>query len=158
MTRCERVMNALQHKEGDRVPKGEPWIEGSLANRLLGKAYPLDYQHYGRDLEIRNFLNMDLINLGDWPSEEIRTDDKGNRKFRSLYGYEFIDNGKSRHVTKPPVDDMEEADKYRMPDIRKVSGKIISDFKKHTDLFVMGQIGGPVSMLDEMFPMEDYLV
>ncbi len=158
MTHRERVVNAFLHKEGDRVPKGEPWIAGSLANKLLGQAYPLDYQHFVRDREIRSFLNMDLINLGDWPSEEIGMDSNGNRKYRSLYGYEFIDNGKSKHITKPPVDDIDHADKYRIPDIGKVSGKIISDFKKNTDLFVMGQIGGPVSMLDEMFPMEDYLV
>jgi uroporphyrinogen decarboxylase len=158
MTKKERVLNALLHKEGDRIPKGEAWIEGSLANRLLNKNYPLDYQHFERDSEVRKLLNMDLINLGDWPSEEIGVDEKGNKIFHSLYGYEFAFSGKSKHIIKPPIENIEEADRYMMPDIKKVSGKIISEFSKNTDLFVMGQIGGPVSMLDEMFPMEDYLV
>jgi hypothetical protein len=101
---------------------------------------------------------MDLVNLGDWPSKEVGIDLNGNRIYRSAYGYEYIYNGVSRHITRPPIDDIEDADKYRMPDIREVSGDIIRRFKDTTDLFVFGQIGGPVSMLDEMFPMEDYMV
>lgn len=158
MTKIERVLNALHHKEGDRIPKGENWIDGSLANKLLNTDYPLDYQHPQRDLEVRKLLNIDLINLGDWPSEEIGMDNHGNKVFRSLYGYEYASGVSSRHITKPAVENIEDADKYQIPDIKKVSGQIITDFKKNTDLFVMGQIGGPVSMLDEMFSMEDYMV
>jgi len=157
MTRKERVLSALKHKEGDRVPRGEIWIDGSLTNKLLGTDYPLDYQHYERDLMVREFLNVDFVNLGDWPTEEIGMDNHGNKIFRSIYGYEFV-SGKSKHITKPPIKDIEDADQYKVPDIKKVSGKIISDFVKNTDFFVMAQIGGPVSMLDEMFSMEDYMV
>lgn len=157
MTKRERVLKAIQHKEGDRIPKGETWIEGSLANKLLGTNFPMDYQYTERDLKIRELLNIDLINLGDWPSEEIGVDSHGNKVFKSIYGYEFA-SGKSKHVTKLAIDDIEDADKYQIPDIKKVSGKIITDFKNNTDLFVMGQVGGPVSMLNEMFPMEDYMV
>lgn len=158
MNKIERVLSAFQHKEGDRLPKGETWIEGSLANKLLAANYPLDYQHVERDIKVRELFNIDLINLGDWPSKEIGIDKNGNKIFKSNYGYEFVTNGISKHIIKPPIDDIEDADKYQIPDIKKVSGKIITDFKKNTDLFVMGQVGGPVSMLDEMFPMEDYLV
>jgi len=157
MTKRERVLNAFQHKEGDRIPKGEAWIDGSLANKLLCSNYPLDYQHAERDFKVRDLLNIDLINLGDWPAEEIGVDNHGNKVFKSLYGYEFA-KGKSKHITKPAVEDIEDADKYQIPDIKKVSGEIITNFKNNTDLFVIGQVGGPVSMLDEMFPMEDYLV
>jgi Uroporphyrinogen-III decarboxylase len=158
MNNRERILTAIAHKEGDRVPKGEICIEAGLANRFLGKDYPNDYQHYERDLDIRKVLHMDLVNLGDWPSVEIGVDANGNKVYRSAYGYEYIYNGKSKHITKPPIDDIEDADKYKMPDIRKVSGDLIRQFRDTTDLFVFGQIGGPVSMLDEMFPMEDYMV
>lgn len=158
MTRKERVSNAIRHKESDRVPKGEIWIEGSLANRLLNSSYPVDYQSYERDRKVREFLDIDLINLGDWPSEEIGTDEAGNRKYRSIYGYEYVNSGKSRHITRPPIDDIENAGLYRVPDIKRVSGKIIEEFAATTDFFLFGQIGGPVSMLDEMFPMEDFMV
>lgn len=151
-------MTAINHREGDRIPKGETCIEARLANKLLNKDYPLDYQHYERDKAVRELLNIDFINLGDWPSEEIGINDKGNRVFRSIYGYDYIYSGKNKCIIRPPLEDIEDVDKYQVPDIRKVSGKLISDFSKNTDFFIFGQIGGPVSMLDEMFPMEDYLV
>jgi uroporphyrinogen decarboxylase len=158
LSRRERVRLAIGHREADRVPKGELCVEAELANRLLGKRYPLDYQHYQRDREVRELLNMDLINLGDWPAEEIGLDAEGNRVFRSVYGYEYSWSGLSRRILRPPIADIAEAHRYRVPDIRKVSGELIARFARETDFFVMAQIGGPVSMLDEMLPMEDFLV
>lgn len=158
MTRKERMAMTIRHREPDRVPKGEVWIDGSLANRLLGTTYPLEYQHYERDRNVRMLLNMDYINLGDWPSEELGQDASGNKVFRSNYGYTYITTGKSRHIIEPPLRDIADADRYPVPDIRKVSGEIIADFARTTDFYIFAQIGGPVSMLDEMFPMEDYLV
>ena len=60
MTRKERVLNAINHKKSDRVPKGETWIAPMLSNKLLKADYPLDYQNFERDLKVRNLLNMDL--------------------------------------------------------------------------------------------------
>ena len=69
MTKKERVRLALAHSEPDRVPKGEISIEAGIANRLLHSDYPDDYQHYERDRRIRELLNIDYINIGDWPTE-----------------------------------------------------------------------------------------
>ncbi len=158
MTHRDRVKSAIKHQEADRVPKGELWIDGQLANSLINKEYQNDYIHYQRDKEVRELLNIDLINVGDWPAEEIGIDASGNKAFRSIYGYEYVFNGKSKHITKPPIPDISDASKYRTPDIAQVSGKMVKDFSQGTELFVMAQIGGPVSMLDEMFPMEDFMV
>lgn len=158
MTKKERVINAIEHREADRIPKGEICIEGELANKLLNKEYPLDYQHYERDLNVRRLLNTDLINLGDWPSEEIGIDSYGNKIYLSVYGFEYGYNGKSKYIIKSAIEDINDYKKYIKPDIGKVSGKIISDFSRNTDLYIMGQIGGPVTMLYEMFSMEDYFV
>lgn len=157
MTKKERVLNALSHKSVDRVPKGETWIDGNLANKIMGTNFPTDYQHYERDLKIRSFLNMDLINVGDWPQKEIGFDNKGNTIYISNYGYEFIVCS-SKHITKPPVDDIEYANLYVKPDIKNVDPSLIKRYAEETDLFVFAQIGGPVSMLNEMFDMEDYMV
>ncbi|NQT60016.1 MAG: hypothetical protein HQ557_13615 [Bacteroidetes bacterium] len=158
MTKVERMTAAINHQEADKVPKGEICIEGLIANKLLGSDYPLDYQHYTRDKKIRELLHMDFINAGDWPADEIGKDGNGNTLYRSIYGYEFATNGVSRHITKPPLDNIEDAEKYPVPDSKKVSGALIKKYRETTDLYVMGQIGGPVSMLDEMFEMEDYMV
>ena len=158
MTKKQRVMQAIRHQESDKVPKGETAIDGELANRLLGTSYPLDYQHFERDRQVRELLHIDLINLGDWPAEKIGTDGEGGTIFRSLYGYEYRYSGQSKQVVKPPLDDIKEAASYPVPDITKVSGSLISRFAEQTDLYIFAQIGGPVSMLDEMFEMEDFLV
>jgi uroporphyrinogen decarboxylase len=157
MTKRERVLTALAHRESDRVPKGELWIDPGLANRLMGTDYPADYQHFERDRTVREFLNIDLVNVGDWPDEFLGTDADGNRRYRMIYGHEIATNGTSRRIVKPAVADIGDAGGYRTPDIGRVSGKLVREFRERTDLFVMAQIGGPVSMLDEMFPMEDYL-
>ena len=157
MTHKERVMAAIRHQPVDRIPKGETWIEGGLANRILGANYPTDYQHFERDLALRKHLGMDLINVGDWPSKIIGTDTKGRIIYRSNYGYDYIQLA-SREIVRPALEDIEDAEQYVKPDIANVDPTIVRRFAEESDLFVFAQIGGPVSMLNEMFPMEDYMV
>jgi len=149
---------AFSHRESDRVPRGELCIESDLANRLIGKEYPADYQHFERDLAVRQVLGIDFINLGDWPSEKLGIDEKGYQHYRSVYGDEYAMKGRAKTLIRPPLDDIADAAKYRVPDIGRVSGELVRRFATETDLFIMAQVGGPVSMLDEMFGMEDYLV
>jgi uroporphyrinogen decarboxylase len=158
MTKVERMEAAFAHRESDRVPKGELCIESGIANRLLGKDYPADYQHFERDLAVRQLLGIDFINIGDWPAEDLGLDDRGYRRYRSVYGEEYAMKGRAKMIVRPPLDDIANATSYPVPDIRRVSGALVARFARETDLFVMAQIGGPVSMLDEMFGMEDYLV
>ena len=156
MNSIERVLAAIRHQPTDRIPKGELWIDGDLANRLMGTQYPDDYQHFERDLAVRKFLNMDLVNVGDWPQWPIGVDDRGRTIYRSNYGYDFI-QGVSKHVVRPPLEDIEDAEEYVKPDISKVDASLVRRYAEESDLFVFAQIGGPISMLNEMFPMEDYL-
>ncbi|WP_273325878.1 uroporphyrinogen decarboxylase family protein [Vallitalea guaymasensis] len=158
MTKRERVYRAIAHKEADRVPKGELYIDPSLANSLLKKDYPLDYFHFQRDIEVRELLGIDMINLGDWPTEELGEDEEGNKIYRSNYGEEYIFNDKSKHIIKPGLMNIEDAENYPIPDITKCSGKLIKRFAEETDLFVFAQIGGPISMINEMLGMEDYMI
>lgn len=158
MTKKERVLAAIAHEQTDKIPKGEIYIEPNIANKLLGKNYPLDYQYFDREKEVRELLHIDLINLGEWPAEEIGTDKAGHKIFRSVYGYDFKSTGLSNHVCRPPVANIEDANKYQVPDIKKITGKDIVDFATKTDFFVFAQIGGPVSMTNEMFGMEQYMM
>jgi uroporphyrinogen decarboxylase len=158
MTKRERMRAAFAHRETDRVPRGELCIESDIANRLLGTNFPADYQHFERDLAVRMLLGIDFINLGDWPAEKLGIDEKGYQRWRSVYGEEYATKGRAKRLIRPPLEDIADAAAYRVPDIGRVSGGLVRRFAEETDLFVMGQIGGPVSMLDEMFGMEDYLV
>ena len=158
MNKKERVRLALSHSEPDRVPKGEICIEAGIANRLLHSDYPDDYQHYERDRKIRELLKMDYINIGDWPTEFLGIDEQGYKHFRSVYGEEFIVAGKTKRVVHPPISSIREARSYRVPDIGKVSNELIRRFSEDNDFFIFAQIGGPVTVLDETFGMEDYLI
>jgi len=149
---------AFGHRESDRVPRGELCIEAGVANRLLGAEFPEDYQHFDRDCAVRNLLGIDFVNVGDWPAEDLGIDDRGYRRFRSVYGEEFAMKGRGKLLVRPPIADIENAAQYKVPDIQKVSPTLVRRYSQESDFFVMAQIGGPVSMLDEMFGMEDYLV
>lgn len=157
MTHKERLWAAIRHQPSDRVPVGETSIDGNLANRLLGAQYPLDYQHFERDLAVRRLLDMDLVNMGDWPAWPIGTDANGYTIYRSNYGYDYI-QGASKQIIRPALADIEDAASYRKPDISRVDASLVRRFAQQTDLFVFAQIGGPVSMLDEMFGMEDHMI
>lgn len=157
MTKKERVWAAIRHQEADRVPKGELYIQPDIANKLLGKEYPKDHQHFERDRAVRELLHMDLVNVGDWPEWVIEEREDGKKVVQSVYGQTFLVGEESKMLLEPPLD-IEEALKYQEPDISKVKGDLVERYAKETDFFVFAQIGGPISMLNEMYPMEDYMV
>ncbi len=90
--------------------------------------------------------------------EFLGIDDQGYRRFRSVYGEEFISTGNTKRVVEPPIASIRDARSYPVPDIGKVSGELIRHFSEDNDFFIFAQIAGPVTALDESFPMEDYLV
>lgn len=157
MTKRERVLAAIHHQKTDKVPKGELYIQPQIANKLLGTDYPLDHQNFERDKAIRELLHMDVINVGDWPEWEIGKTEDGKKIVKSIYGQTFLVGEASKALLEPPLD-IEDAQEYEEPDIAKVKGELVKRFAEETDLFVFAQVGGPISMLNEMFPMEDYMV
>lgn len=158
MTKKERVLAAIHHQETDRVPKGELHIEGDLANRLLRRNYPLTYECFEREKAVRELLRMDLVNVGEWPQWEIPSPDGERIWLQTVYGQVYEKGEKSNRLIRPAVEEIEEAWRYQKPDSQKVSGEIVRRFAQETDLFVFAQIGGPVTQLDEMFSMEDFMV
>ena len=158
MTKKERVATALAHREPDRVPMGEMSIEAGFANRLLGTSFPVVYQNYERDRQVRESLGIDYVNMGDWPSYDLGLDQHGYRICRSAYGDEYATTGSSRHIVKPLVATMDEARSYRSPDPRQIKGELVRAFAADEDMFVFGQIGGPVTILDECLGMEEYMI
>jgi uroporphyrinogen decarboxylase len=148
----------MAHREPDRVPAGEISIEAGFANRLLGASYPGDYQHYGRDRAVRERLDIDYVNMGDWPSYDLGVNEQGYRVFRSAYGDRYAVTGHSRHMVRPLVPSMDEARGYRPPDPRQVTGELVRVFASDGDMFVFGQVGGPVTILDESLGMEEFMI
>ncbi|HTO22834.1 MAG TPA: uroporphyrinogen decarboxylase family protein [Spirochaetia bacterium] len=148
----------MAHKEPDRVPVGEISIEAGFANRLLGASFPGDYQHYERDRRVRERLGLDYVNMGDWPAYDLGVSEQGWHVYRSAYGDQYAVTGHSRHMVRPLVPSMEEARGYRPPDPAQVTGDLVRAFAADNDLFVFGQVGGPVTILDECLGMEGYMI
>lgn len=158
MTKRERVRNALAHKPVDKIPKGEIAILSGIANKLLGGGYSEAFMDFDREKAVHELLNMDFVNVGDWPSWPVGKTDKGDVIYQSNYGEKYIDNGISKHTIEMPFTDIEDVDSYQTPDIKRVSGDLIRRFAQETDFFVFAQIGGPISMINELIGMEDYMV
>ena len=157
MTKKERVLLAIHHKEPDKVPKGEFAIESDLMRRLLGEERFQILEPLQREQEVRDLLNIDIINIHEFPKEWIGKNPDGEI-YKSAFGDEFLDNGTSYHMLKPAILDISDAVAYPAPDIRKCTAHMVDYFTNFSDLFVMAQIGGPVSMLGWMLGMEDFMV
>lgn len=158
MTKKERVMAAIRHMETDRVPRGELHIDGVLANRLLHRDYPLTYECFEREREVRNLLGMDLVNVGEWPQWKIGESKDGKKLVQTVYGQVYQETDGKQCLYRPAVLNIEEADQYKKPDSSRVTGDIVRRFSEETDFFVFAQVGGPVTQLDEMFTMEDFMI
>lgn len=158
MTKKERVSAAIRHQKTDRVPKGELHIDAELANRLLGREYPLTYECFEREKAVRELLRMDLVNVGEWPEWELSPGQNGRHLIQTVYGQIYEMGSGSRRLVRAAVEEIENAEAYKKPDSSKVTGEIVKRFAQETDFFVFAQIGGPVTQLDEMFSMEDFMV
>lgn len=158
LTKKERMLSALNHKEPDKVPKGELAIGSGIARELLGKDKYEQLEEMDREIEVRRLLDIDFINIHEFVTERIGQDDLGVPIFRSAFGDEYMDNGISFKMLKPAISDIAEASKYPVPDITKCTTRMLDYYRENSDLFLMSQINGPVSALDWMLGMEDYLV
>ncbi|HBT47738.1 MAG TPA: hypothetical protein DEA73_07685 [Peptococcaceae bacterium] len=60
MTKVERVYRAIEHREADRVPKGEWHLDPALVARILGREGTGTWED---EVEVRELLGMDLVGL-----------------------------------------------------------------------------------------------
>ncbi len=158
MTKKERVLAALRRQPVDRIPAGDVAVENDFAQKLLGPGYSDAFMDYDREKAVRDRLNTDLIVLGNWPVWEDHVGPDGTVYYTNVYGYELYRTEHSQHISKPIFEDPADAWEYPVPDISKVDPSLIRKFADTTDYFILGQIGGPVSMLDEALDFEDFLV
>lgn len=101
---------------------------------------------------------MDLVNVGEWPEWELSPGQNGRHLIQTVYGQIYEMGSGSRRLVRAAVEEIENAEAYKKPDSSKVTGEIVKRFAQETDFFVFAQIGGPVTQLDEMFSMEDFMV
>ena len=157
MRKTERVLAAIAHRQTDRVSKGELGIAPSLRDRLVEGTAAQDACIFERELEARRVLDMDLINIHEYPMMAIGTTEDGYTLYRGAFGEEFADNGVTTRLVKKAIDDIAECDGYAVPEGPPVTTRFLDYAKAHSDLFCMAQINGPISALTWMQGLEDLL-
>ena len=158
MDKKQRVISAIRHEQPDRVPKGDLAIENGLLRALIGDERFDESTEYERQLAARRVLGADLIDIHQFPMDEAGRDDRGFPIYRSALGDEHAITEGSSQLVKPALRDIADAATYRVPDLGQCRTEMLDWFRDHSDLFLLCQIGGPVSSLDWMLGTENFLV
>ncbi|MBW8016496.1 MAG: hypothetical protein FVQ82_09935 [Planctomycetes bacterium] len=156
-TKKERVRAAIRHEKSDRVPRGELAIEGELVRNLIGNERFASLDGNERLLAAINELGCDLVNIHQFPMEEVGQDPIGP-VFRSVLGDEHVIANGSSHLHKKAIEDISKAGDYQAPDPSTCLTDNLDWFVANSDLFIFAQVMGPVSSLDWMLGTEDYMV
>lgn len=107
MTKKERVLAAISHKNPDKIPKGELAIESGLRDELLSDKKYKGLSTLAKELAVRELLGFDLINIHEFPAVLIGYGADGYPIYRSPYGDEYKDTGISFQMLKPALADIE---------------------------------------------------
>lgn len=154
MTKKERVLNAINHKIPDKLPKGELGIAKEVADGILGKEYP----EREREILVRERLNIDLITLGNWGiSTEIGHDSNGNVIYRNAYGYDYIMSKHDKKLVRPAVSDPEDVKSFKAPTMDCVDLSDIAYYSKNTDMFIFAATYGPECIVYDTIGFENYM-
>jgi len=154
----ERVLAAIRRQRPDRVPRGELAIGDRLLRALADAAGFKGDDPLARRLAVHRHLRMDLVNLHEYPVEELGRDAEGRALFRGAFGEEFAVNAHGHALVRPALPAPEAAADYRPPNPARATARQLDFFRAHSDLFLLAQIGGPVSQLDWTLGTERMMV
>jgi uroporphyrinogen decarboxylase len=167
MNKRERVLAAIAHREGDRVPKGEVAIEHEFAQAMV-EAYPeLAAQHQpppcpspalALEAQVRAMLHMDLWIVGDWPRPQIGSTPEGYALRRDVWGRVIVDSGASTETLAYPIADIEQAGDYRFPSVEAIPGDDLRWVVEHTDYLPGGIINSVFEDVYNLVGFEQYMM
>jgi uroporphyrinogen decarboxylase len=149
LDKVERVYQALNIKEADKVPKGELGIHDELVSALLREPIEDSFEAHVR---VRKLLNMDLVNIGldGGPKVEIiGVTKEGYQIYRNWLGAEWVESGKTQRYLKHALSTIEDMEQFCMPDISLFNTSSIRKWAEQTDFCVFAQVGG---VFDSIYP------
>ena len=158
MTHKERAKAAILHQKPDRTPRGDLAIENELLRSLIGPEVYKELDHKERLLKALRILGSDLVDIHQFPMQHVGQTIDDLPIYRSVLGDEHVITEGSSHLHKPAISSIDEVDSYMSPDPSTCLTDTLDWFVANSDLFVFGQIMGPVSSLDWMLGTEDYLI
>lgn len=163
MNKKERVMAAIEHREADRVPKGEVAIEDEFARALLGlppneASGVRDILSYEINRRVHETLNMDLMVIGDWPRPQIGTTQEGYAILRDVWGRVMVSSGASMETIEYPIKDIRDAAHYQWPTVDAIPGDELRWAVRETDYFTAGIINSVFEDVYNLIGFERYMM
>ena len=152
----------MRHQEPDRGPKGElAVLPGFVQNtpRFLGIESSGDpWRDQGAVMEA---LGFDIFNAGwleDPPEVVVEDDGRGNVLVRTALGALISRTANTRNVLEPPIKSTEDAYRFHFPPASAYSNAGLRRYVEHTDLFLIGPIGGTFLAVQNLFEFETFMM
>ena len=158
MTSIERVYATINHKEPDKVPKGELEIAEELIENLLGRQVEDSFEDIK---EVMNMLHMDLVNMWAWQDsslKKIEKDSQGREIFEDWLGNKMVQTGNSVKCSESAIKEIEDIFSFKFPQVENYNCDHIKKWRQESDFFVFAQIGGGFSSIYPLIGFENYLI
>ena len=165
MTRRERVLAAIQHKEPDKVPKGE--IGAGIDEQLIRQLLDKDYDPSGTDdatfhnwKAVRELLHIDLVSVGlDLPPDEPTGElFHGHPVYRDGWGRTYIKAQGASRTVKPVLEDIREVYNWEPPSLENARTDTIRRWVEETDFFIFPCVNGAFEISYEILRFEDFMI
>jgi len=152
----ERVFTAIEHREPDKVPKGELEIVPEMVRRLLGGRVEDRFEGLRACVEM---LHMDIVNTyTGWPKpEQVGVDEEGRVIEEDIFGVRSV-HGDITDANTPPITEPEQMWTFEFPEADVFDTSWTARWAKETEYFISGQTGGPFGTLEMLLGWENAMI
>ena len=161
MNHIDRVLCAFEHKEPDKVPKGEWFIDPALLNKLIGKT---SGSHFIDLLHVWELLNMDIkaTNVGYEIKEVLGEDEERRKIFKDCWGCVYKESKiglLTPALLDSPIKNIDEVYEYEFPSLDEFKIDEVKMWTGKTDYFIFGVVSGGFERLTSLVGgFEKYMI
>ena len=161
MNHIDRVLCAFEHKEPDKVPKGEWFIDPALLIKLISKT---SGNHFIDLLHTWEMLSMDLkaTNVGYKGKETLGEDEEGRKIFKDCWGCVYKESKiglLTPALLDSPIKSIEDIYDYEFPSLDEFKTDEIKIWTEKTDYFIFGFVWGGFERLTSLVGgFEKYMI
>ncbi len=144
MDHIDRVRCAIEHREPDKVPKGEWFIDPLLLRKMLGKSCGdllMD------ELHLWECLGMDIkaTKGGYEKSKILDKDDEGREIFEDVWGCVWKESGEgflTPCLVEAPIKEIENVYDFKFPSLEEFDVEEIKWWVENSDFFIFSIVSG----------------
>lgn len=164
MTFKERVLYAFDHKEADKVPRGEPLIDKAVIVKLLGNK--ATGERFKDKVAVMEMLNMDMVGAASTftPSpykETVGKTSSGRRILRDGWRAIYVESdygSLTAGLLEYPIKNIKEIRTYEFPPLEQYRTDEIEKWVKETNYFIFANVWGGKDMVVPLVGYENYMI